>query len=823
MTQHDIQIASLPSVQAIIANTLLGPPPTPPTLGTTIHLLPHQVDAIQRIHTALKTFHGALLCDDVGLGKTYVALATALSYQRTHIVAPATLVPMWHHAIAQTDIPPTTCQITSIESLSYSPTPPTQHNNHTLLIVDEAHNIRTPNTKRYSALATLCAQSHTLLLSATPIHNSHHDLTNLIALFLGDYASHITPNELSKLLIRRTHAETNTTLPTRLPTTWLTAPTSSKLFSLIHNLPPPIPARNASATPHLSTISLIRQWTSSDHALKTAIQRRIAHATALIASLNTNRYPTKHELQRWISSDDTIQLAIPELITSNEDELNSLQLDPTQLRTSIQRHANALEHLYRQIPTPSPADQNKANIIRNIRKKHPNQRIIAFSQYTDTIRTLFQTLKNSPYTAALTSQSGLIASGPVRRQEVLQRFAPIGSNAKCPSTSQAITLLLATDLLSEGVNLQDASVVIHLDLPWTAATLDQRVGRVARIGSPHSVITIYGLRPPSNADAILRSTEILNKKSLTTLQTLGGQQPDCPTSPPAPSNPSTPDDHFNQPAKLKTTHLCTPTPHNSDRHSNTHTQTEHNPTKHHPTSLPYQTELTRAHLRRWQQPTAELPTNAHAQTPVNPTLCTSILAPHAGYIAACIINNSPTLLSSNTPSTPNTTTTTTTPTSDPNTINTLLLSIPHPPNTAHTFSPAILPHSFLEIVHALTAWHSSQQANLDAGLTSTAPPVTRTSHAKRAILRNLDHTLASTPWHQRSALAQLASQTRHTLSQPLPYAHEQLFVTQRHALPTDSNPLKSTQSHQHLIFPPQTPSPNLTFRIIAILLLIPFS
>ena len=50
-----------------------------------------------------------------------------------------------------------------------------------------------------------------------------------------------------------------------------------------------------------------------------------------------------------------------------------------------------------------------------------------------------------------------------------------------------MTLLLTTDLASEGVNLQDASVVVHLDLPWTAARLEQRVGRVARLASAHDV------------------------------------------------------------------------------------------------------------------------------------------------------------------------------------------------------------------------------------------------------------------------------------------------------------------------------------------------
>jgi len=76
-----------------------------------------------------------------------------------------------------------------------------------------------------------------------------------------------------------------------------------------------------------------------------------------------------------------------------------------------------------------------------------------------------------------------------------------------PKTSSAdrIDLLLSTDLLSEGVNLQDAEVVVHLDIPWTAARLEQRVGRLARMGSKHSTVTVYLIRPPASAAALLEN------------------------------------------------------------------------------------------------------------------------------------------------------------------------------------------------------------------------------------------------------------------------------------------------------------------------------
>ena len=66
-----------------------------------ITLLPHQRDAVARIRLALADLGVALLADDDGLGKTFVALALAREYQSVRIIAPAALLPMWRTAIAR--------------------------------------------------------------------------------------------------------------------------------------------------------------------------------------------------------------------------------------------------------------------------------------------------------------------------------------------------------------------------------------------------------------------------------------------------------------------------------------------------------------------------------------------------------------------------------------------------------------------------------------------------------------------------------------------------------------------------------------------------
>ncbi len=112
----------------------------------------------------------------------------------------------------------------------------------------------------------------------------------------------------------------------------------------------------------------------------------------------------------------------------------------------------------------------------------------------------------------LTSHGARVAGGPLTRTEAISRFAPLANGARQPPRGEAIQLLLTTDLLSEGVNLQDADTVIHLDIPWTAARMEQRVGRVARIGSLREEVHVHLIRQPASAARVLNSEPTVERK-----------------------------------------------------------------------------------------------------------------------------------------------------------------------------------------------------------------------------------------------------------------------------------------------------------------------
>src|SRR5439155_26164339 len=120
----------------------------------------------------------------------------------------------------------------------------------------------------------------------------------------------------------------------------------------------------------------------------------------------------------------------------------------------------------------------------------------------------------------LTARAARIVTGRLSRDELLARFAPEGQGSRAYAPHEAVTLLLATDLLSEGVNLQDASIVIHLDLPWNPARLSQRVGRVRRPGGA-ALVHSYLVAPPAGAALLLDVERRLRDKLGTAARAIG--------------------------------------------------------------------------------------------------------------------------------------------------------------------------------------------------------------------------------------------------------------------------------------------------------------
>ena len=522
-------------------------PLLPPEALGDVRLLPHQRQAAARLLAMLERHRGALLADAVGLGKTFTALAVARQYAHTSIIAPATLVTMWQTALLRSQQAAIT--VHSLHQASVKPLPAfadratasSAHHRRVLVIIDEAHALRNEHTTRYRHVAQAVTGCDVLLLSATPLHNRTRDLEALFALFRGHHATPLPRHLLATLIVRRdrlqeTPGHSHTTgggadgeSPTSGPRV---APPAQRIHrphtiaqhpgTLDHllALPAPLPARHGAATGALIRLGLLRAWCSSDAALTHAITRRLQRAAALRSALETGRHPTAQELASWLVGDEAtdMQLGFPELLV--EHALDTPHV-PQPMIEVLERHAAALRALRDHHRATARADRLRAAYLRHVRQCHGEVPVVAFSQHTRTVEALFRALADIAGVGLLTSRQARIASGTVTRTALLEAFAPCAHGRPPPPTHQRVTLLLATDLIAEGVNLQDAGVVLHLDLPWTHALRTQRSGRVLRLGSPHAVVHEYRLRCARHIRQLLRIEERVAHKAALAARLVG--------------------------------------------------------------------------------------------------------------------------------------------------------------------------------------------------------------------------------------------------------------------------------------------------------------
>jgi superfamily II DNA or RNA helicase len=135
-----------------------------------------------------------------------------------------------------------------------------------------------------------------------------------------------------------------------------------------------------------------------------------------------------------------------------------------------------------------------------LRRDYPLTKVLVFTQFADTVRYLEQQLKKR----GLTQIEGVSGDSP-DPTALAWRFSPISNgkgNAVAPSTE--LRVLIATDVLSEGQNLQDAHVVVNYDLPWAIIRLIQRAGRVDRIGQSADQILCYSFLPADGVEHLIR-------------------------------------------------------------------------------------------------------------------------------------------------------------------------------------------------------------------------------------------------------------------------------------------------------------------------------
>lgn len=550
-----------------------------------VELAAFQNEAFQKAQRILRRYHGVMVADSVGLGKTYIGkkiLELFAYYQRRRaiIVCPAQLRELWQRQIDDSRIPAT---IIGMEELGRQDFAVARYSDAEFVLVDESHNFRNPQSQRYQNLSRIIASGEpkrVVLLTATPINNSLWDLYHQIALwtrgndgyfreagirslrqyfkdaetmggaggalfnlleevvirrtrhFIEEHYGEITINDqplrfprraplqtiryslgdtYSGLFERITAAIEELELPAYNPEGYLVAPESGDKLRAISN----------GGIVGLLKTNLLKRFESSVVAFRRSVHRLRDFEARFWEQLQAGRllHSGAHRRILRLEEDDE-GAGLDALLEALEPA------DPSRFRMDeIGRHAAhdlaLLDAIITQIDPITPESDDKLQAFTHELRALGDEKVVVFSYFKDTARYLYQQLTSDPHFAA--RRIGMISSdvSSRERQRMIERFAPRSNQVRGTDDADALDLLIATDVLSEGQNLQDAGRLINYDLHWNPTRMIQRNGRIDRLGSPHETIQIANIFPAAELEALLRLVERIQAKLSAINETIG--------------------------------------------------------------------------------------------------------------------------------------------------------------------------------------------------------------------------------------------------------------------------------------------------------------
>lgn len=619
-----------------------------PNAPTGLNLTRFQADGVARMERLLDEHGGVLVADEVGLGKTFLAgeviYRTAnLNRQRVLVVAPAALkTAMWEPFLLKYDFS-RWVDVMSYEEVRNRLDPDKgsaeaflrQVEDYSLVVVDEAHNLRNSGAQRSGAVdrvITAGGPKKVVLLTATPVNNSLADLETLIKYFIRDDArfaalgitsiheyikraqdmdpANLTPEHLFDLMdqvaVRRTrkfvkehYTNELITGPDGKPTTIkfpqpkvrridydLTdeglALIDAMVFALDDPTDPTAPRaweervrdpKRLMLARYLSSMytvdhdllqfqitnvgllrsGLLKRLESSPQALHSSLEKMITSHEAFLDALDRGYVLKGEALSDWVSSDsDDLDEFVDEF--DKDDQIESVDgYHLTELRGDVESDIALLGELrdladavvQGQEPKTDMLIAELTQIAEDARRvdargvsSSDRRKVIIFSAFTDTIipvhDAVVAAIAAAPDGSPLADFRGRVAppimgsyakthergaTGGVDqggRASTIAGFAPdtagpVSIDGK-PTAKNEFDLLFTTDVLAEGVNLQQAGQMINYDLPWNPMRIVQRHGRVDRIGSKHDYVYLGLFFPSARLDALLQLEDRLEAK-----------------------------------------------------------------------------------------------------------------------------------------------------------------------------------------------------------------------------------------------------------------------------------------------------------------------
>lgn len=333
-------------------------------------------------------------------------------------------------------------------------------------------------------------------------------------------------------------------------------------------------ARGTSGMPYaaltaLLRLQLLKRLESSPAALAGTTTRMAQRTAQALQDLNRGvlRVPdqreSEHNARRLRETlfdtdiDTSEQRDVDELIdaivdtpaTGTSIPISAQDYNVDRLRSDLEHDHDVLQRLSRLAWNTIPHDR-KREALRNLlvttanHPQGPKILIMAGSRATtsDLGSWLDKQIENddrlATYRGRLANLGGPHAEERGEVQHVVAEFAPRNAGASLPPLEAARLLdrydiLIGTDILAEGLNLQQAALLVHYDLPWNPQIMGQRAGRIDRVGSLHEDVHCYTIMPDTGLDLILNLLDRLRTKARVAAATVGVPTqlfPDSPTA-----------------------------------------------------------------------------------------------------------------------------------------------------------------------------------------------------------------------------------------------------------------------------------------------------
>jgi len=261
---------------------------------------------------------------------------------------------------------------------------------------------------------------------------------------------------------------------------------------------------------------LLKRLESSVDAFRKSIFNHIRFLNKLKSHLKSGKLLTKKTFFKYLMSAD--EELDEEDLKEVLDNFELKNYDSEKLFADIDTDIKLLDEILKRVSGIKPDDDAKLNTLKDrLIELSKDGQVVLFTYYADTLNYIYNEIikdkKFSKLSIEAVSGSGLTSKTPEEREKIKEKFS-----------EKEIDILMSTDVLSEGQNLQTARYLINYDLHWNPTRMIQRAGRIDRIGSPYKKIFVYNFFPEDELEALLKLVQILQNKIIDIDKSVGLDQ-----------------------------------------------------------------------------------------------------------------------------------------------------------------------------------------------------------------------------------------------------------------------------------------------------------